>query len=86
MRRHEVKVPKHVMKQIQDISLPWRDRITRTINLLESDPFIGKKMRGKYEGRWKLRVWPYRIYYSVIKQEKRVIILNVRHRGSAGYK
>lgn len=81
-----VQIPRRVEKQIQDVPLPWRDRIRRTIDLLELNPFIGRKMRGKYEGQWKLKVWPYRIYYSLFKQEKMVIILRVKHRGSAGYK
>jgi mRNA-degrading endonuclease RelE of RelBE toxin-antitoxin system len=86
MGTYAVQISRSAAKQIQDIPLPWRDRIGRAIDLLELNPFIGTKMRGEYEGWWKLKVWPYRIYYSMFKQEKTVIIVRVKHRGSAGYK
>jgi mRNA-degrading endonuclease RelE of RelBE toxin-antitoxin system len=85
MERYDVKVPKQPEKQIRDIHLPWRDRIKRAIDFLAQDPFAGGKMKGEFEGRRKLVVWPYRIFYCVLKDQKVIVILKVKHRGSAGY-
>lgn len=85
MEQYDVMVPKRPEKQIRDIPLPWRNRIKRAIDFLSQDPFAGEKMKGEFEGRWKLRVWPYRIFYCILKEQKRIIILEVRHRGSVSY-
>ncbi len=46
---------------------------------LREDPFAGKKLQGELYGLYSLRVWPYRIIYSI---EKRIIKVTVRLRAS----
>jgi mRNA-degrading endonuclease RelE of RelBE toxin-antitoxin system len=48
--------------------------------MLASDPYVGKKLDGKYSGLYSLRVWPYRIIYSVIKNELMVSVIGIEHR------
>jgi len=86
MAGFEVVVPRDVQKQIRSIPLPWRARIERGIDLLGYNPFLGEKMQGKFEGKRKIRVWPYRIFYYIHKQDKRILVVEIQHRGSAGYK
>ena len=86
MNRYEVVIPFRVQKQIQTIPLPWRKRVGRMIELLEENPLLGEKMKADFDDRWKIRVWPYRIFYRIDKQTKIIILVAVRHRGSAGYK
>jgi len=50
---------------------------------LSQDPFVGKKLDGEFEGYWSVRVWPYRIIYSVFERELIVYILAVKHRKDA---
>lgn len=62
--------------------LPQKDqlRIQLTLVGLASDPFMGKKLQGEYKGYWSVRVWPYRIVYTIVKQELMVIVVAVGHR------
>ena len=86
MNRYEVLIPSDVQKQIRTIPLPWRERVGRTVDLLAENPFLGEKMKGDLADRWKIRVWPYRIFYRINKEARIIILVAVRHRGSAGYK
>lgn len=86
MEIYEVEIPRRAQKQIQAVPLPWRDRVKRVINLLGENAFEGKKMHGIYEDTWKVRVWPYRVYYRIDKNKKKIFVLEVRHRGSTWYK
>ena len=54
-------------------------RIQGAKSKLEQNPLLGKKLTGKLEGQYSLRIWPYRIVYF-ISQEKDVIITDIRHR------
>lgn len=44
------------------------------------DPFIGKKLEGRFEGAYSYRVWPYRIIYRVYKNLLIVVVVHVGHR------
>lgn len=41
---------------------------------LRSDPWQGKKLEGDLDGLYAIRVWPYRIIYTI---EKRMVIVTV---------
>jgi addiction module RelE/StbE family toxin len=47
---------------------------------LSINPFIGKKLHGEYQGYYSIRVWPYRIIYTILKQELFVIVVGIGHR------
>lgn len=78
-------VPEKVYKEIREIPLPWRTRVSKVIELLSKNPFLGKKMRGEFEGQRKIRIWPYRLMYRVEKGKRSIFIVSVKHRGSIGY-
>lgn len=54
-------------------------RILGAKSKLETNPYEGKKLTGKLEGQYSLRIWPYRIVYF-IDQQKDVIITDIGHR------
>ncbi len=62
--------------QKQFDALPVRDRekVFNALEGLREDPFAGKKLQGELYGLYSLRVWPYRIIYTI---EKRMIIVTV---------
>lgn len=65
--------------------LPKTEQIKafKKLNLLEKDPFIGKKLSGKLTGFRSLRFWPYRIIYHLEKSKKEVWIDAILHRQRA---
>ena len=80
---YKVIVPKKIQKKIFKIPIPWQKRILLILKSLETDPFIGKKLEGKYKDCYSIRIWPYRIIYSVIKKELIIEVIEIEHRGGA---
>lgn len=78
----KVSVPKKEERVLKKIPEPWRKRIVLTLKELEKNPFLGAKMWGQLEGKRKIRVWPYRIIYSLDQERKIVSILEIGHRGN----
>lgn len=62
--------------------LPGKDqyRVVLAISYLEDDPYLGKKLSGNLKGYYSLRVWPYRVLYTLNKLEITVTIKTVGHR------
>jgi mRNA-degrading endonuclease RelE of RelBE toxin-antitoxin system len=85
MPTYNVKIPKHVDKNLKKIPLPWRHRIYKVLDLLETDPYLGDKMRGKYRDCYKVRVWPYRIIYKLWRRQLTIDIVEIDHRGNISY-
>ena len=57
-----------------------RRRVDATIDVLRENPFAGKRLEGEFEGTWSLRVWPYRILYTIHQEIVTVTVLRVGHR------
>ena len=85
-KKYSVEVPKSPQKSLEKTPLPWRERIGKAINLLQYFPFMGEKMWGKLKDKRKLRIWPYRVIYKVDKKRRRIIIVEIGHRGKMSYK
>jgi len=47
---------------------------------LEKDPLIGEKLKGEFEGQFKLYAWPYRVIYIFSAGEKLVTVVEIEHR------
>jgi mRNA-degrading endonuclease RelE of RelBE toxin-antitoxin system len=73
-------------KEISRIPLPWRTRILDILSVLEHNPSIGVPMKGKYKGKYKIRIWPYRIIYSIDKKTRIISVLEAGHRGGMSYR
>lgn len=83
----EVRVSTKISRIItKKIPLPRRDRILLALIQLEQNPFLGVKMWGEMEGKRKIRIWPYRVIYTVDEVSKVIKIVEVGHRGHMSYK
>ncbi len=80
MEKFAIAIPRPVEKSISKIPIPYRLRIWREIHSLKANPFNGEKMTGKLASKRKIRVWPYRIIYSIDKKKRIVVITQVAHR------
>ena len=63
-------------------TLPPKDqqRVLRAIASLQTDPFRGKQLQGSFAGAFAIRVWPYRIIYTIEKEIVIVTVLRIGHR------
>ena len=55
-------------------------RMAEALRSLAFDPYVGKKLRGEWDGHRSLRVWPYRIIYVLDHAVVTITVLAVGHR------
>lgn len=56
-----------------------RIKIAKKIELLTRNPYIGKKLKGEFEGLRSLKAWPFRIIYQLTEDEMINIVI-IEHR------
>jgi mRNA-degrading endonuclease RelE of RelBE toxin-antitoxin system len=86
MEKFAIWTAKSAWKEIARIPLPWRARVINILDVLAQNPFIGAPMKEKYRGKYKIRIWPYRIIYSIDKKARIINILEAGHRGGMSYR
>lgn len=68
------------LKELKKLENKDQNKIFRALNHLSLDPYSGKKLSGKYEDFYSIRVWPFRIIYTIVKKEKTIVITKIGHR------
>lgn len=53
-------------------------RVVREI--LATNPYSGKRLKGRYAGLYSYRVSEYRIVYEIVSEELRIVVLRIGHR------
>ena len=74
------KVAKDLKILPEEVTAQALDIIYQQIAL---NPFIGKPLKGKYQGMYRFRIKEYRIIYTIKKSTVTVLILRISHRKSA---
>lgn len=67
-------------KSLRRLPRKQQERIRSEIDALADNPYSGKKLEGRYEGKYTWRAWPYRIIYTIEKNIVTVTILSIGHR------
>ncbi len=75
-----LKIKSKARKNLSNIQEDYRSRIIAALDEIVLNPFAGKKLLGKRNGQYSVRVWPYRIIYIVKKMELLVLIIDIDHR------
>lgn len=75
-----LKIKSKARKNLSNIQEDYRSRIIAALDEIVLNPFAGKKLSGKRNGQYSVRVWPYRIIYIVKKMELLVLIIDIDHR------
>ncbi|MBI5701279.1 type II toxin-antitoxin system RelE/ParE family toxin [Candidatus Saganbacteria bacterium] len=68
-------------KRFAKLDKDLRSRIAEFIDSLAINPYLGKKLSGKLEGDYRIRIGNYRVIYRIIHEQKIILILNVGSRG-----
>lgn len=77
---YKVRLAKQAEKEFVKIDHKGQLRISTALLTIQENPFVGKKLQGKYSGLWSHRVWPYRIIYEIRRNELIVVVLKIGHR------
>ena len=61
-------------------------RVFDAVRMLAENPYAGdiEKLKGE-ENRWRRRIGAYRIFYRVYQQNRKVLVVQVKRRGSHTY-
>ena len=68
------------LKEIEKLPQKDKERVWEAIQGLATDPYAGKKMDGKFSSQHCIRVWPYRVIYTIEKNILLVTVIMVGHR------
>jgi mRNA interferase RelE/StbE len=78
----KIRLENQAKKELDRIPEEYRERILTVLPQLAQNPFVGKKLKGEYDGCYSYRVWPYRIIYRVYKSWLLVAVIHIGHRQS----
>ncbi|MFA6917856.1 MAG: type II toxin-antitoxin system RelE/ParE family toxin [Candidatus Gracilibacteria bacterium] len=78
--RYQTILKPAVEKELKKLDKKNYYRLLATLSNLSNNPFLGKKLRGEFEGYYSFRVWPYRIIYQILKNELIVLVIHIGHR------
>ena len=67
-------------KEIRGLEPNNLKRVIESFEKIEKNTFIGKKLKGKLDGFYSVKVWPFRIVYKIIKNKSDILIIRVDHR------
>jgi len=74
---YKAALTKNFLREFKKLPKEVRDRILWAIDEILSNPFLGVKLRGELEGRWRWRVGKYRIIYIIDQTPQVVVFLDV---------
>jgi mRNA interferase RelE/StbE len=83
MIMYRIEIEPRARKEIRRLPIKDQDRVFAVFEELSKSPFSGKKLGGVHDGVYSLRVWPYRILYTIDRQVVLVTIVRVAHRKDA---
>ena len=71
---------KRAAKQHKKLPKDDQERILLGLKSLGLNPYAGKKLESDHNGFWSLRVWPYRIIYTIDKHIVTVTVVAIGDR------
>ena len=79
-RKYKIIFTREFLKKIKKLERETQIRIFKNIKMLEENPYLGKRLRGRLSGLFSYRIGDYRIIYQI--SESQIIIRTVGHRKS----
>ena len=58
-------------------------KISKAIDKLIQNPLTGEKLKGEFEGQYKIYAWPYRVIYIFSATDRVVTVVEIEHRQGA---
>ena len=81
---YSIHIENRCLREFKRLDRPAVRRILQVIrHTLAKDPYLGKRLKGRYAGLYRYRVADYRIIYEVLPRRLVVCVLRVRHRKDA---
>ena len=69
-------------KEFDKLPKGIQEQMLKALEKTVENPYIGTKLRGKFEGLWRRRTGKYRIIYLIDEKKKTIVFLDVGLRKS----
>jgi len=80
---YQVVLSRSAAKDLDKVNKQYKPHIFAALFDLRKDPYLGKKLKGKFQNCYSLRVGTYRIIYKVYKRELNVLVIRICRRQGA---
>lgn len=80
---YQVVLSRSATKDLDRVNKQYKPHIFAALFDLRKDPYLGKKLKGKFQDRYSLRVGIYRIIYKVYRRELNVLVIRIGRRQGA---
>ena len=67
--KYQIILPKRIEKGLNKIEKRHYEKILSALEALSEDPYLGKKLSGKFKNCYSFRVWSYRVIYQIKKKQ-----------------
>lgn len=68
-------------RQLERLPIAVLDRVASALDVLELDPSAGKALVGDWSGCRSYRIGQYRLVYTVLADEGRIVVYTIAKRG-----
>ena len=79
----KLEVTRKAEKQFAGLLPVMQKRIFEAFDMLKTNPYSGKKLRGKYDGFYRLTVGDFRLLYTLEKERITVVVIKIVDRKNA---
>lgn len=79
----KLEITKKAEKQFAGLPHVIQKRIVEAFDILTTNPYSGKKLRGKYEGFYRLTVGDFRLLYTIENERVTVVVIKIVDRKDA---
>ena len=69
-----------VNEQLDKINKKYKPHIFAALFDLRKNPYSGKRLKGKFQDCYSLRVGPYQIIYKIYKRKLNILIIRIGQR------
>jgi len=77
---YKVILSRNAEKDLIKVNKRYKPHIFAALFDLRKNPYLGKKLKGKFQDCYSLRVGYYRIIYKIYKKELNILIIRIGHR------
>jgi len=77
---YQIVLSRTAEKDLDKIDMKYKPHIFAAFFDLRKDPFLGKKLKGKFQDCYSLRVGFYRIIYKIYKRELNILVIRIGQR------
>ncbi|HDJ66112.1 MAG TPA: type II toxin-antitoxin system RelE/ParE family toxin [Nitrososphaeria archaeon] len=83
MEKYRILVTRRFERDFRKLDREIKRRVDSIIRRLETNPFLGKPLRGELKGKRSLRMGDYRLIYVIDEKNRIIILLTIRPRKAA---